>query len=297
MMEEAPRKRVLILGANGMLGREMLGRFAGQFRVAGTIRAPNAGPRSYAEPEVFSGVAADDLSSVIRVLDEFEPDVIVNCIGIVKQLKSAHNAVLSIATNSLFPHQIADAAARRGMRLIHFSTDCVFSGAGGPYSEDSQADPVDLYGRSKWLGEVAVDNALTLRTSFVGHAPDRATSLLDWFERQRSGTVNGFSKALYTGLTVNVLADLVAKIISDWPDLWGLWHVSGDAISKFELLNIVNRIYGLGIHVREDSSYFCDRRLDSTHFRSHIGWNPPSWESMIESLRQNRVPVSDTAAG
>lgn len=301
-MTSIPKKRVLVLGANGMLGRTMIARLARQFNVAGTVRhrADGAGAEAFNKSTIFGGVSADDIASVRRVLDDFRPEIIVNCIGIVKQLPSAHNAVQSITANALFPHQVADLAGRRGMRSIHFSTDCIFSGAGGPYFEDSPPDPVDLYGRSKWLGEVVAENALTLRTSFVGHAPDRATGLLDWFEQQRQGTVNGYVNALYTGLTADVLADVCARIVSEWPDLWGIWHVSGEAISKFELLGIVNRIYGLGITIDEDRSFQCDRRLDSTRFRSHTGWSPPSWEQMIAALRERRLnaaAMDEAAAG
>jgi dTDP-4-dehydrorhamnose reductase len=145
-------------------------------------------------------------------------------------------------------------------------------------------DPVDLYGRSKLLGEVTAPNALTLRTSIVGRELRRHSGLIDWFLSQRGRQISGYARALYSGLTTIALADVVASVIRAHPELQGVWQVSGEAISKFDLLKIVKRIYGLDTDIAADEIFFCDRRLDSTRFRKHTGWRPPSWEEMITEM-------------
>ena len=212
-----------------------------------------------------------------------------NCIGIIKQSKAASDPLPSIAINSLLPHQLAQMAAARGARLIHFSTDCVFSGRRGNYVEDDEPDPVDLYGRSKLLGEVTAPNGLTLRTSIVGRELREHLGLIDWFLSQRGGRINGYARALYSGLTTLAAADLVAWLIRAHPALQGLWQVSGEPISKFDLLQIVKRVYGLDIEIAPDRHFVCDRRLDSTRFRKHTGWRPPSWDHMIAAMHGTKA--------
>jgi len=279
--------RVIVLGAAGMLGHKLLQRLRTDYEVAGTIRepAPDSGLcRALAGIELYPGVQANDLSSIERAIDGWKAQVVVNCIGIIKQTKAASNPSISIAINSLFPHQLAHLTAARGARLIHFSTDCVFSGRRGNYVEDDVPDPVDLYGRSKLLGEVAAPNVLTLRTSIVGRELRGHLGLIDWFLSQRGRRVSGFVRALYSGLTTIAMADLVAWLIHAHPKLEGLWQVSGEPISKFDLLRMVNRVYGLEIDIAPDESFVCDRRLDSTRFRKFTGWYPPSWEEMVNDM-------------
>jgi dTDP-4-dehydrorhamnose reductase len=217
-------------------------------------------------------------------MDDCKAQVVLNCVGIVKQAAAASDPVASISINSLFPHQLAQLTAKMGIRLIHFSTDCVFSGQKGSYTEADTPDPMDLYGRSKLLGEVAGHQALTLRTSIVGRELRGHLGLIDWFVSQRGKRVNGYVHALYSGLTTTAAAELVSLLIRKHADLQGLWQVSGNPISKFDLLGTVNRLYNLGIDLTPDEIFRCDRRLDSTRFRRHTGWQPASWEEMIADL-------------
>jgi len=282
--------RVLVLGAAGMLGHKLLQRLRTDHEAAGTIRdaAPNAGlSRALPGVELYPGVDASDLASLERAVDDWNAQVLVNCIGIIKQSKAASDPLPSIAINSLLPHQLAQIAAARGARLVHFSTDCVFSGRRGNYVEGDEPDPVDLYGRSKLLGEVAAPNALTLRTSIVGRELRGHLGLIDWFLSQRGGRINGYVRALYSGLTTLAAADLVAWLIRAHPALQGLWQVSGEPISKFDLLQIVKRVYRLDIDIAPDEQFVCDRRLDSTRFRQRTGWRPPSWEDMIAAMHRD----------
>jgi dTDP-4-dehydrorhamnose reductase len=279
--------RVIVLGAAGMLGHKLLQRLQADYEVAGTIRESEPDAilrRALSGIELFPSVQANDLSSIERAIDGWKADVVVNCIGIIKQTKAASDPLTSIAINSLFPHQLAHLTAARGVRLLHFSTDCVFSGRRGNYIEDDIPDPVDLYGRSKLLGEVTAPNTLTLRTSIVGRELRGHLGLIDWFLSQRGGRVKGFVRALYSGLTTTAMADLVARLTHAHTKLEGLWQVSGQPITKFDLLQIVNRVYKLGIDIVPDESFVCDRRLDSTRFHKYTGWQSPSWEDMINDM-------------
>ena len=289
--------RVIVLGAAGMLGHKLLQRLRTEHEAAATIRdsALDAGlSRALAGVKLYTGVDATDLASLERAVDDWKAQVLINCIGIIKQSKTANDPLPSIAINSLLPHQLAQIAAAHGARLVHFSTDCVFSGRRGNYVEDDEPDPVDLYGRSKLLGEVTAPNALTLRTSIVGRELRGHLGLIDWFLSQRGGRINGYVRALYSGLTTLAAADLVAWLIRAHPDLQGLWQVSGEPISKFDLLQTVKRAYGLDIEIAPDEHFVCDRRLDSTRFRKHTGWRPPAWEDMIAAMRRDE---STYAAG
>jgi dTDP-4-dehydrorhamnose reductase len=172
----------------------------------------------------------------------------------------------------------------RDAKLIHFSTDCVFSGGRGNYTEDDHPDPTDLYGRTKLLGEVSAPDSLTLRTSIIGQELRGHHGLIDWFLGQRGRHPKGFAHARFSGLTTLDFAELVGYIIRAQPDLHGLWHVSSDPISKFDLLRIVNRIYRLEIDLARDETFVCDRSLDSARFRERTGWQPPSWEDMITRM-------------
>jgi dTDP-4-dehydrorhamnose reductase len=291
--------RVIVLGAAGMLGHKLLQRLRTHFEVAGTIREPepNAALRRVLEDvKLYPEVAANNLPSLGRAIDAWGAQVVVNCIGIVKQRAAAKDPVLSIAINSLFPHQLVQLTADRGAKLIHFSTDCVFSGRHGNYVEDDLPDPIDLYGRSKLLGELATPGTLTLRMSVVGRELRGHLGLIDWFLSQRGRPVKGYTGALYTGLTTIATADLIAQLIQAHPTLEGLWHVSGEPISKFDLLQMVNRVYGLGWEIARDEAFFCDRRLDSSRFRKHTGWHPPSWEEMICSMHSDEETYAEVPA-
>jgi dTDP-4-dehydrorhamnose reductase len=284
--------RVIILGATGMLGHKLLQRLRADHDVAGTVRdsAPDVELRRLLPGiKLYSGSDAFDPSSLARAIDDWKPQVIVNSIGIIKQTKMASDPLPSIAINALLPHQLAQMASARGARLVHFSTDCVFSGRRGNYLETDEPDPVDLYGRSKLLGEVSAPNALTLRTSIVGRELRGHLGLIDWFMSQRGGRISGYVRALYSGLTTLAMADLVAWLIAAHPELQGLWQVSAEPISKFDLLTIVKRVYGLDIDIVPDEQFVCDRRLDSTRFRKRTGWRPASWEDMIVAMHRDEA--------
>jgi dTDP-4-dehydrorhamnose reductase len=234
-------------------------------------------------------VDAKRIETVRDVVEQVRPNVMINCIGVVKQRREALDPILSITINSLFPHQLAACCRRVGCRLIHFSTDCVFSGRKGNYTEDDLSDPPDLYGRSKLLGEVAGPGCLTLRTSIIGRELRNRQSLVEWFIRQRGGEVEGYQRAIYSGLTTHAMARLVGDLIEFHPHLEGLWHVSADPIDKFSLLHLLNEQLKLGIRIKPQTDFRCDRSLDSTRFREAVGFRPPSWPEMIKELAEDSI--------
>ncbi len=279
--------KILVLGATGMLGHKLMQSLSVGHRVWGTVRVPaeQAPAIPGIDPSQLVGeVQATSLPTISDVIKQINPDAVLNCIGIVKQIDAAKDAVTSITINALLPHQLAELCAHSGASLIHFSTDCVFSGRHGPYQEYDQPDAMDLYGRSKLLGEVERPGCLTIRTSIVGRELMRGTGLFEWFFSQQGKGVRGYRHALYTGLTTLAMADVVRLVLEFHPGLSGIWQVGGDPIDKCHLLELVNRVYNLGVQIEPDETFHCDRRLDSSRFRALTGWSPPSWEAMIEAM-------------
>ena len=213
------------------------------------------------------------------------PDVILNCIGIIKQLKEAESPSITIAVNALFPHLLSELCREMGIRLVHVSTDCVFSGREGKYTEDSQPDAYDLYGRTKLLGEVTEKNSITLRTSMIGREIEKTVGLIEWFLSQKGKKVQGYRQAIFSGFTTKVLAGIIRDVILQYPDLSGLYHVSSEPINKFDLLCLVKNTMGLAVEIEAYDDFFCDRSLNSDKFRSLTGF-APSWPEMIEGLAQ-----------
>jgi dTDP-4-dehydrorhamnose reductase len=239
-------------------------------------------------------VSVDDISSVEGVIEELQPNVVINCIGIIKQSEEAKDPIISITVNSLFPHQVLRICRKINSHLIHFSTDCVFSGRKGNYMEDDLADPVDLYGKSKYLGEIGdEEGCLTIRTSIIGRELRTSNGLIEWFLGQVGGRVNGWKRATFSGLTTIAIAEAITLIIQDHHDLQGIWHVASNPITKFDLLSLVKEVYDLDIEILPDERKDIDRSLDASHFQKETGYVPPSWRDMIEQMHQDPTPYSE----
>ena len=286
--------RILVLGGMGMLGHRLVRDLCERFAVAATVR--DTGPDLMRWPpiqesaEVVGGVDAIDIATVVHSLDTVKPDVVINCIGIVKQSPTAADPIASIRINSLFPHRLSALCAERQNRLIHISTDCVFSGASGNSSETDNPDPVDLYGRSKLLGEVTGPGVLTVRTSMIGRELRGDSGLLEWFLSQHHTPVNGYTRAVFSGLTTAALARVIADIVSEHPALEGLMHVASEPITKFDLLSMVNNAMGLGAEIQPVDEPVIDRSLDGSRFVAATGIRSPSWDKMIEELANDPTP-------
>jgi dTDP-4-dehydrorhamnose reductase len=235
-------------------------------------------------PRVIAGVDVENIDSLTRLFAVVQPDVIINCVGLVKQLAEADDPLAAIPINSLLPHRLARLCEVAGARLVHIGTDCVFSGAKGMYTEADAADAKDLYGRSKYLGEVDYPHAVTLRTSIIGHELDGARSLVGWFLAQ-TGSVNGYKRVIFSGLPTVEIARVVRDIVIPRPELHGLYHVSAEPINKFDLLTLFAQAYDKTIDIIADYELVLDRSLDSTRFRQATGFAPKSWPELINSMR------------
>ena len=279
--------RILILGGDGMLGHRLLRQFAPNHEVRVTVRQSLEAYRPFRlfdRANTFDEVDARDPAALPKVLGQFAPDAVINAIGVIKQRPDAKDGVLSIEVNSLFPHMLARLAQARGARLVHLSTDCVYSGSKGNYTEADRPDPVDVYGFSKLLGEVIRPRALTLRTSMIGTELARKTGLFEWFLSQRGKVIKGYRKAIFSGFTTAELARLIERLVTSYPEAAGLYHVSAAPISKFELLSRVNDRLDLGIRIKPDDAVAIDRSLDSSRFRGEFDYTPPSWDAMLDEL-------------
>jgi dTDP-4-dehydrorhamnose reductase len=286
-------QRVLILGGAGMLGHKLCQLYRREFDAWCTVRSMPRGPEGFEiwdKDRTITGVDAANFDSVSRAIADVRPEVVINCIGIIKQLKAAKDPIVSLSINSLFPHRLANLCRAAMARMIHISTDCVFSGRKGMYTEDDVSDAEDLYGRTKFLGETASPGALTIRTSIIGRELHSQSGLIDWFLSNRGGKVRGFRKAIYTGFTTNALAKIIADIIRDRPELVGLWQVSSDPIDKYELLKLVNEVYRAGIEIEPDDQFACDRSLNSAKFRAAANFQPPTWPQMIAEMHDDPLP-------
>jgi dTDP-4-dehydrorhamnose reductase len=286
-------KRILILGGAGMLGHKLCQLYRREFVTWCTVRSQPRGPEGFEiwDPQhTIAGVDAVDFDSVARAIAEVKPQAVINCIGIIKQLKAAKDPIVSLSINSLFPHRLAIICRAAGARLIHISTDCVFSGRKGMYTEDDVSDAEDLYGRTKYLGEVGYPGCLTLRTSIIGRELHSTSGLIDWFLNNRGSKVRGFRKAIYTGFTTQALAKIIACVIVNHPELSGVWQVSSEPINKYDLLKLVNEVYRAGIEIEPDDAFFCDRSLNSARFRAAANFQPPSWREMISEMFSDPLP-------
>ena len=284
--------RILVLGSSGMLGNAFL-RLLGTdpaYKVFGSVRTMNSVDRIQARiPSVqfISGIDVENFDSLTRAFAVARPDVVINCIGIVKQLSEADDALISLPVNSLLPHRLAQLCEVAGARLIHMSTDCVFSGERGGYTESDVPDAYDLYGRSKLLGEVEYENTITLRTSIIGHELQGSRSLIDWFLSQK-GSVRGYKRAIFSGFPTIEIARIVRDFILRSADLHGLYHLSAEPIDKFQLLSLVSRVYGKDVVIEPDESVVIDRSLNSDRFRAATGFRPEPWECLIERMYEYR---------
>lgn len=270
-----------------MLGHQLWRRLHANHEVWVTLRQPLEKYQKYGLFEAgrtLTGidVAQDDV--LAEVFRKVRPEAVINCVGIIKQLREAADPLVSISINSLLPHRLNRLCASSGARLIHISTDCVFSGRKGFYAEQDASDAEDLYGRSKFLGEVAGPNGLTLRTSIIGRELGTKSGLIEWFLNQRGQTIKGYRRAIYTGFTTLELARIIELVLTRHPELNGLWQVSSDAISKYELLKIAQQAFQWSGTIVPDDSLVCDRSLDSSRFRTATGYVPPTWPSTLNEL-------------
>ena len=280
-----PAKKILIFGASGMLGHMLIRVLSPHHYVVGTttsqynVQSPLA--RILSRDNLIDLVDVHNLSTVEIAIRETKPDVIINCVGLIKQKMGTTNSVEAIQLNSLFPHQLAEICHKSNIRFIHFSTDCVFQGTSGIKRLSDTPNATDLYGLSKLLGEVSTWRCLTLRTSIVGRQLFGSESLFEWAISQRGTVVNGYKNAIYTGLTTNRLSQIIKKVIEDFPELSGIHQVASSPISKFELISKLNDHLKLNLRIKPETEFHCDRTLDGAEFNKLTNIDIPSWDDML----------------
>jgi dTDP-4-dehydrorhamnose reductase len=281
--------KILVLGATGMLGNAVFRYMSDdpELQVWGTIQNA-AGKRYFAEalqPYLIANVNVLDFDTLVGVFEKIRPDAVVNCIGLIKQLADAKDPLSALPINAMLPHRLAKLCALSGARLIHVSTDCVFSGRAGMYTETDPSDADDLYGKSKYIGELHDSpHAITLRTSIIGHELSSRVGLIDWFLAQEE-SVKGYAKAVFSGLPTVELARIICAFVLPNPSLSGLYHVSAEPIDKCSLLKRVAEVYRKTIDIVPDEQVRIDRSLDSTRFRQTTGYAPPSWPELILKMK------------
>jgi dTDP-4-dehydrorhamnose reductase len=281
--------KIVVLGVSGMLGSAVFKELSSceHFDVWGTVRSPtHVSIKDHAK--IVSGVDVLDSDSIDRLMGTLLPTLVINCVGLVKQFAESNDPISVLPINAIFPHRLARLCEKHSSRLIHVSTDCVFSGETGGYMEVDTSDAQDLYGKSKFMGEVTDSpSVLTIRTSIIGHGLTPNNSLVDWFLSQK-GCVKGFSKAIFSGLPTCELARIIANHIVPNANLSGLFHVSANPISKRDLLLLIAKVYELPIELEEDNTFVIDRSLNSDKFLAATGYNPPPWPALIHSMKESR---------
>ena len=285
MTKDSP-VRILILGASGMLGNTLLRFFAASpgFDVVGAVRRGSAPADIKDIARVITGIDVENSDALTDLFTEVRPDVVINCVGIIKHLDAASSVLKTVPINTMLPHRLVQLCALAGARLVHVSTDCVFTGDKGDYLETDPADATDVYGLSKYLGEVDAPHAITIRTSIIGHELDSARGLIGWFLSQ-DGDVDGYTKAIFSGLPTVELARVIRDIVLPRPDLHGLWHVSAEPIAKYDLLRLTADAYGRTNAIRPSDRLVIDRSLNSQRFRTETGYSPPSWPDLIRAMK------------
>lgn len=270
-----------------MLGHKLVQILSEKFDVWSTLHSDLDKYHGYSifkQEKTFENVNVEDTLTCYEIVRKLKPDVIINAVGIIKQLPDSKDVVKSLTVNSIFPHKLAEIAGETSSRLISFSTDCVFDGKKGNYRETDISNAIDVYGKSKNLGEVTEKKCLTIRTSIIGRELFTKKSLVEWFLSNGGGKVKGFTNAVYTGFPTIILSEIVEKIISDHQKLEGLYHVSSEPISKFDLLKIIREEYNIDIEIEPFADFQIDRSLNSDKFREETGFEPPDWKEMIKMM-------------
>jgi dTDP-4-dehydrorhamnose reductase len=289
--------KVLILGGSGMVGHALIKNLSVKYEVFSILRQRKDLESTKFFKKILEKnkcIFLDDINQhkkLDEVVKKISPDILINCIGVIKQRGDVNNILNMIKINALLPHILNEICFKNKVKLIHLSTDCVFSGKKGYYKESDNPDPVDKYGASKLLGEIVEGDALTIRTSFIGPELFNKKSLFEWIKSQKDGEIDGFDKAIYSGLTTYAFAKVIEQIIDKHLQLNGIWQVSSDPISKFDLIVLINLIFKLNIKINRNSSFECDRSLNSSAFKNKTNILIPSWKEMINNLYEGKNEV------
>lgn len=292
--------RILVLGGSGMWGHQVFLKMKKHFgvgQVACTLHKPVSHFAKFGIYEgckVYDRADFSDFNQATKVLQDYQPTIILNCVGLTPRKHDIQNQELYRKVNSELPYHLLQWAQKNSARLIHFSTDCVFSGKKGEYTEADIPDATDVYGSSKAKGEINDPSALTLRLSKIGREIEYKTELLEWFLAQRGKAAQGFSKAFYSGLTTNFMAKELIRIIEKFPNLNGLYQISSQKISKYELLKLINQTFDCQVEIQEKSDYAVDKSLNCELYIQKTGFQKPTWPDMLLELKNEDGKLYDS---
>jgi len=279
-----------------MLGHKLVQVWKDRFDVWTTLRDEIKTYRKFEifdADRTFDNIKAKNQEKIRKIIKELKPDVVINAIGIIKQLPKANDIIETLKINSIFPHQLSEIVNEVKARLICISTDCVFNGEKGNYNEEDVSDAYDLYGKSKNLGEVIGDNTLTIRTSIIGREIKTTHSLVEWFLSNKGKKIKGYKNAVFSGFPVIILAEILADLIINQKDLNGLYHISSEPINKFDLLELLKKEYQIPIEIKPSFEVKIDRSLDSTKFRNATGFKPLKWSEMVKIMAKDPTPYDE----
>ncbi len=281
--------KILILGSTGMLGYSLFKNLSekNHLEVYGTIRNKEVFKAKFSSNEydkIFELDVFEDANKISNTIKEINPDFVINCIGAITQKESKKYELIFL--NSLLPHIIQDICDDNSSKLIHFSTDCVFNGENGNYVEDDLSDAFDLYGKSKYLGEILSNTHLTIRTSIIGHELNNNVSLVDWFLSQDK-KVTGYKNAIFSGFPCVYLAEILSEYIFDNKSLNGLMHIAAKPICKYDLLKKIANVYKKGTRIEQYDNYYSNKSLNSSKFNTLVGFRPPEWDYLINLMHED----------
>ena len=291
--------KIVVLGVTGMLGHKMFQILSERFESVIGFAYEDLNQPPFDKVGLFQGAAivegvdVSNFQALEKHLSKIEPNYIVNCVGIIKQRDAASAYIPSIELNALLPHKLAKMALKWGGRVIHFSTDCVFDGKKGSYSEEDFSNATDLYGKSKFLGEVQGENALTLRTSIIGRELTSHNSLLDWFLGQEGKTIKGYKNVIYSGVTTNQIAEVVKMVIGKFPELSGLYQVVADPISKYDLLCLARDAFDVDVQIEPETETISDRSMKGDKLKGATGYVSPPWPKLMTNLANDPTPYKE----
>ena len=279
--------RILILGANGMIGHQIFSYLSDFYEAAATLRGHISDYSSYGlfdDSNSFSGIDVRVFDKVEKTLQAFSPDVVINAIGDIHQSRAESQPSNAIELNALFPHKLAKACEQLAIKLIHISSDCVYSGKTGNYSESDEPDATSVYGRTKALGEVSYSGALTIRVSTIGLELGKPHNLIGWFLSE-NGVIKGYTNAIYTGILTIELGRVLKMVLEQYPEMTGIWNVASSPISKYDLLCRLKDKADIGrVQIEPKEDFYCDRTLNADRFNKYTGYQVPDWDQMTDEL-------------
>lgn len=286
------KKKILILGIDGMIGHKIAQLLEQENNLFGTTRK-TIGPKKLGL-KTSNLIKKDfDKNQSLGFLDNLNPDIIINCIGITTRRINNDNISNLEFINSRLPHYLNEWTEKNDKRLIHFSTDCVYSGKSGMYTESDNPDAIDLYGKSKAIGEINNTKALTIRTSLIGREVYNHTELFEWLYKNKSGKVYGYENVYYSGLTTIRMSKILEKIINYYPDLQGVFNISSKPITKYSLLKLINRHFKFEIQVKKDLKIKSNKVLISKKITEITDIEIPTWEDLILEFKEDCVKYSE----